>query len=74
MTIETALQIWTLVGLYLGLGFLFSLMFVTFLVGGIDPDAKGIKWGVRLLLIPGVTLLWPLMLAKTVFRKGPPVQ
>lgn len=74
MTVELAAQIWTVVGLYLGIGLLFGIAFVALAIGGLDPAAKGMKWSVRLLLLPGVTLLWPLMLLKTVLRKGPPVQ
>ena len=74
MTVELAAQIWTIVGIYLGAGLVFGLLFVFLAVGGIDPDAKGMKLSVRLLILPATALLWPLMLIKTILRKGPPVQ
>ena len=74
MSLELAGIIWQVIGAYLGVGLLFGLIFVSFLVGGLDPAAKGMKLSVRVLILPGVMLLWPLMLLKTVLRKGPPVQ
>ncbi len=74
MTPELAAQIWGIVGIYIAIGFVFSLLFSFVAAGWIDPDAKRMKFSVRLLIIPGTTLLWPLMLIKTLFRKGPPLQ
>ena len=74
MTVELAGQIWLVIGAYLGIGLLFGILFVSAFVGGLDPAAKGMKFSVRLLILPGVMLLWPLMLLKTLLRKGPPEQ
>lgn len=74
MTIELAAAIWSIIGLYLAAGFIFALAFVFFFIGGLDPAAKGMALRIRLMLAPGVTLLWPLMLLKTILRKGPPIQ
>lgn len=74
MTTELAAQIWLVIGAYLGAGLVFGLIFVTILAGGLDPDAKRMKLSVRLLILPGTALLWPLMLVKAILRKGPPVQ
>lgn len=74
MTLELATFIWQCIGAYLAIGFIFGLIFVSVLVGSLDPAAKGMKLSVRLLILPGLMLLWPLMLVKAVLRKGPPVQ
>jgi len=74
MSIALASLIWQIVGVYFAIGLLFSLLYMTVLVGGLDPAAKGMKLSVRLLVMPGVMFLWPVMLIKTVLRKGPPVQ
>lgn len=49
------------VGLYLGAGVLFALAFVVRGVARVDPAAAGSSWGFRVMIIPGVATLWPLM-------------
>lgn len=58
--------------LYLLLGLLFALPFVLFLAGRIDPAAKQSTWEFRLLIIPSVCLLWPLLLARVLKNQPPP--
>jgi hypothetical protein len=48
-------------GIYLGLGFIFTLFFVTKGAGKIDPTAKAGTIGFRLLIIPGTMAFWPLL-------------
>jgi hypothetical protein len=48
-------------GTYLTLGLLFAVPFVLRGVQRIDPVARDGTWGFRLLIVPGVTLLWPLL-------------
>jgi hypothetical protein len=48
-------------GLYTGLGLAFALAFVTRGVGRIDPAARHASWGFRLVVLPGVVALWPLL-------------
>lgn len=60
-----------IVGAYLAVGALFAPLFVTRLVGRIDPDAEHGTWGFRLAIAPGVVALWPWMLAR-VRRGGEP--
>jgi hypothetical protein len=48
-------------GIHLGLGFIFSIFFVTKGVGKIDPTAKAGTIGFRLLIIPGTMAFWPLL-------------
>jgi len=57
---------------HLALGLAFAVPFVTFGIGRIDPDARQGTLGFRLLIVPGATLLWPLLLARWVRGAGPP--
>jgi hypothetical protein len=59
-----------LVGAYLGAGFLFALGFAARGAGRLDPVATRGSPGFRILILPGATLLWPLLLAK-LLRGGP---
>ncbi len=59
------------VGAYLAVGALFAPLFVTRLVGRIDPDAAHGSWGFRLAILPGVVALWPWMVARLI-RGGEP--
>lgn len=59
------------VGVYLGIGLGFALPFVFLGVQRVDPDAAGAGVGFRLLIVPGVVLLWPL-LARRWWRDAPP--
>lgn len=64
--------VWAVAG-YLAAGLLFAVAFVARGVERIDPAAHGMPWRARLLIVPGVAALWPLMLAKWLARRGPPV-
>ena len=55
-----------LTGLYLAAGLLFGVPFVLRGVDRIDPDVRGGTRGFRLLILPGVVALWPLLV-----RRGP---
>jgi hypothetical protein len=48
-------------GYYLAVGLLFGLVFVTVMIGRVDPAAAGSSWRFRLLVLPGVAALWPLL-------------
>jgi hypothetical protein len=48
-------------GTYLGAGAAFAVVFVTSGVHRVDPVARHGTWGFRVLIVPGVTLLWPLL-------------
>lgn len=60
-------------GLYFGVGLLFALAFVTLGVSKIDPTAKGMALKARLIILPGVMLLWPLMGYKWLTQSEPPI-
>ena len=62
-------------GLYATLGLLVGLFYLFGGAGRIDPAAKGkgMPLRVRLLILPGIVGLWPLMLTKLFVQKEPPV-
>ena len=60
-------------GAYLALGALIALLFVFLGAGRIDPAAQGMPLQARLIIWPGCTLLWPLILVKWLRGSGPPV-
>jgi hypothetical protein len=49
------------VGVYLAVGVIFAIPFVIRGVQRIDRVARDASWGFRVLIVPGVTLLWPLL-------------
>jgi hypothetical protein len=57
-------------GIYLGGGLLFALVFVSRGAQRIDPRAVGGTWGLRLAILPGTVLLWPLFVRR--WRRGSP--
>lgn len=68
------LIVW-LIAIYAFIGLLFGLPFVTWGVSRIDPSAKGSGVGFRLMVLPGVMALWPIM-ARRWLRgiKEPPIE
>ena len=57
--------------IYLALGILFGIAFVTRGVQAIDHAAEGAGWGFRLILLPGVAAFWPLLLRRWIRREQP---
>ncbi len=63
------------VTLYLVLGAAFAVPFVIWGVGRIDPAAKTGTPGFKILIVPGVAALWPLLLMRLLSgRTSPPDQ
>ncbi|MEM9332903.1 MAG: hypothetical protein AAGA53_16400 [Pseudomonadota bacterium] len=58
---STAELIVFLIEIYLGAGLLVALAFIVFGIERVEPYAKG-SLGFRPLLVPGLTLLWPLVI------------
>ena len=56
---------------WLVLGGLFAVPFLVLGVVAVDPVAQGSKWTFRLVLVPGVVLLWPLLLWRWIARGSP---
>jgi hypothetical protein len=50
--------------LYAAIGLLFGVGFVIWGIERVDPAARGAGMGFRILVLPGVAALWPLMLAR----------
>lgn len=73
MSVETAELIVGALAGYLVLGLAFALALITRGLAAIDPDARGMPWTARLLILPGVSALWPLMLWKWFTQTSPPV-
>lgn len=72
MSVETAEAIVGTLAGYIVLGLAFASFFVTRGVAAIDPAARGMPRLARLLIVPGVAALWPLMLWKCLTQKSPP--
>ena len=56
---------------YLAFGAAFGIVFVAAGVHRLDKQAEGAGWGFRLLILPGVAALWPLLLSRWVRGKAP---
>lgn len=61
-------------GSYLLAGLLFAVPFVLRGVDRIDPLARAGSWGFRLIILPGVVALWPLLALRWWRGQGPPQQ
>jgi hypothetical protein len=62
-------QLWLVVGVYLGIGVLFGLVFVSHSLTRFDADAaEAAPIQFRLIILPGVIALWPVLLAELLFK------
>ena len=62
-------------GIYAGLGLIFAVLFVWIGVQRLDSEAQGSSTGFRLLILPGVTVFWPMFLLRwTRGTAEPPVE
>jgi hypothetical protein len=69
MDTSWAEQIWLCVGIYLGIGVLFGIVFVSHSLTRFDADAaKAAPLQFRLIIFPGVVALWPVLLAELLFK------
>ncbi|MEL7028661.1 MAG: hypothetical protein AAGL49_05485 [Pseudomonadota bacterium] len=66
MSMEMAGAIVQGLGLYFGAGVLFAIAFQILGLGRVDPAARGVGWGFRLLIFPALAALWPIMLVRWV--------
>ena len=55
-----------LFGVYTGIGLLFAIVFLTVGISQVDPDSKGSGVGFRLIILPGVAALWPVLFTRWV--------
>ncbi len=58
---------------YVAVGAPLAAVIVCLGLGRIDADARSMPWSARLLILPGLVALWPLMLVKCLKQKAPPV-
>jgi hypothetical protein len=66
MSVETTRTLVSTATLYLLAGLVFAIPFAWRWVGRLDPAAQHGTWGFRLLIVPGVTVFWPYLLARLV--------
>lgn len=66
-TLVSALAIYMLIGALVGV------LMAAWGAGRIDPSAKTMPIQARILILPGLVLLWPLMLIKLFTQKEPPL-
>jgi hypothetical protein len=65
----------TLAGIYAAVGVVFAVPFVLRGAGRVDAAARGGSWGFRVLILPGVAALWPLLARRWLAATGaPPVE
>ena len=58
--------------IYLAIGWIFALVFVSVGIARVDPSALASSWGFRAIVAPGVAALWPLLLLRWIRRRTPP--
>lgn len=58
-----------LLGAYAAAGALFALVFVAAGLRRVDPAAEHAPWGFRIIILPGVAALWPLLLRRWIRRR-----
>ena len=54
---------------YAALGVAFAIVFATTGAGRVDPVAKSSGIGFRMMILPGVAALWPLLLARWILKE-----
>ena len=58
-----------LMGLYLVAGLVFAVIFLIKGIEKTDEGAHGGTWGFKLIIIPGILALWPVLLKKWIKAK-----
>ena len=74
MTLATAELLVHLVESYAAAGALFGVLFLWRWVGRLDPAALHATWGFRMLVFPGVVLLWPLFAVRLLRPARPRIE
>ncbi|HKV73987.1 MAG TPA: hypothetical protein VJN95_05680 [Gemmatimonadales bacterium] len=72
MSPQAAYWIVIVAGSYLAVGLVVALGVVVAGLKRIDPVAGHGTWGFRLLIVPGIAALWPLILRRVVLGAGHP--
>jgi hypothetical protein len=63
MPFDTADPIALGLAIWIGLGLVVAIAFLSFGIDRVDPAARG-AYAVRPLLVPGIVLLWPLVIVR----------
>lgn len=71
MTAMVHVFVWAFTA-YVAVGFVFAILFAIFGAQRIDSQAPGSTLGFRLIVIPGATALWPLLLSRWARGAGDP--
>ena len=74
MTETIASWLVSVLGIYLAIGLLFSIPFILKGVGKNDPAVEGSTIGFKLIIIPGVVMLWPMLIRRWMSNTGIPPQ
>jgi hypothetical protein len=70
MTVDLAERIWLPVAIYLAIGLAVAVVFAFAGAGRIDRATRGAGVLFRLLILPGATLLWPVLLLMWIAGAG----
>ncbi len=68
MTVAAAQLLVQSVTIYVGVGAAFAVVFLWQWVGLLDSAAEHGTWGFRVLVFPGVAVLWPLFVVRLIRR------
>ncbi len=60
--------------IYFTIGAIFAVLFAVFLVKRVDPGARGWAIGFRLLIMPGVSVFWPLFVWRLIRGQQTPTE
>ena len=63
-------SIFQVIGLYLLAGFVFAIVFVIWGIGRVDPAAKNTSVAFRIIVLPGVSIFWPLLALRWLRGQG----
>ncbi|MEO7271506.1 MAG: hypothetical protein ABIX28_15535 [Vicinamibacterales bacterium] len=74
MPLAAARAVVSLIELYAVAGLLFALCFLPRAVTRVDPGTAAAPWTMRLLILPGVAALWPLLARRWLTGVPPPVE
>lgn len=64
MAEQTVLLVWLSLAAYLGVGLLVAVTTIVFAMKRIEPGAGDMPLRVRLIVIPGLIALWPLVIVR----------
>jgi hypothetical protein len=72
MSLAGAEGLVAVLAVYLAAGALVAALIAVKGLARIEAGAHGMPWSARLLILPGLVALWPLMLVKCLKKKAPP--